>query len=70
MEARIAGKTQTQAAIEAGAAASAAPRGSRLARRSKVIEAIKSRREVVVTQAEEATNITVSRLFDIARRVL
>ena len=51
VEARVAGKNLTEAAIEAGyAAGSAASRGSRLASRGKVIEAIKLRREVAVAK--------------------
>ena len=70
VEGVVAGKTSTQAAIDAGyAPKNAANRASKLHRKAKVRAAIEVRRQTAVAAAQEATSITLARIFEELGRV-
>ena len=65
VEGIVVGKTSTRAAIDAGyAPKNAANRASKLHRKAKIQAAITLRRSSAVAAAEQATNISLARLFE------
>lgn len=68
VEGIVAGKTQTQAAIDAGYP-NAASKGSKLVRTAKVKAAIEARRAVAVAAVEAATHLSLQRLVDEAAAI-
>jgi hypothetical protein len=61
----VAGKTATQAAVDAGYAPThARNRGSKLLKKPKIRAYIELRRATAVAAAEQATNITLARIFE------
>ena len=65
VEGIVVGKTSTRAAIDAGyAPKNAANRASKLHRKAKIQAAITQRRSSAVAAAEQATNISLARLFE------